>query len=98
MARSLARSLNDIREEDIVVLENVRVHAVHFEGERIPYFEVDREGTIIKIRVHYAAEDTMTWIGMQQHMPMDVRIFPYQWAACGRSGVINYFQGAKIHR
>jgi hypothetical protein len=94
----MVRSTNNLRESDLVVLENVQVHSVHFENERIPYFEVDQEGTIIKIRVHHEAVTTMAWIGMQQHRPMDVRIFPYQWAACGRSGVVNYFQGAKIHR
>jgi hypothetical protein len=91
-----SRSFKDIRPEDLVVLEDIRIHDVHFDERLIPYFEVVSGDEILRIRVNYRSPEVLKWLEEHLNVPLDLTIFPYEWEACGRSGVINYFSHAKV--
>jgi hypothetical protein len=86
----------DIPPKHLVSLENCVVQSTHFDQRFTPYFEVSHEGEVLKIRT--SSEEVQTWIEKHEHDHLTLTIFPYKWAACGRSGVINYFKDARVVR
>lgn len=58
--------------------------------ELVHIFVEKHGGEIVKIRLHpdVDPEDVKKHIDRM----VDATISPYYWSACGRSGVVNYFQ------
>lgn len=90
------RSFNEIGPEELVVLEDIRIHDLYFDEKLIPYFEVVSGDDILRIRVSYRCPEVLKWLEAHLNVPLDLTIFPYAWDACGRSGVVNYFRHAKV--
>jgi len=95
----VSRPRQEPRPEDLVTLENVQIQELLTDERGLRYFEVDYKGTTLKVRV-YNRPDTVEAIETHLNVPLDVIIFPYQWelAFGEKSGVINYYYNAKLHR
>ena len=95
----MTRPPNEPRPEDLVTLEKVQIHELLTGPRGDRYFEVDHKGETLKVRV-YDRPDVIETIETHLNTPLDVIIFRYKWElySAQRSGVINYYHNARIHK
>jgi hypothetical protein len=95
----VTRPRQEPRPEDLVTLENVQIQELLTDSRGFRYFEVDYQGTILKVRV-FDRPDTVEAIEAHLNVPLDVIIFPAIWGltSSGKSGVTNYYINAKLHQ
>lgn len=78
-----------------MILRDVRVRELYFEGPSLPYVEVDTGKEILKIRIRHGSV-AIEWFKDNRDKVMDLLISPKPWMVGDKSGVVNYFKCAVL--
>lgn len=81
---------------DEVLVKGVLIRELLYDHREMPYFEMTWDLATVKVRIYHGSHEWIKWIEAHLGEPMDVVIFPFQWAVGNKSGVVNYFRSATL--